>query len=99
MKEYIDRDLLIKGLECEQEDYEPFNRDMPFSRVMALVNDMQGITEAEIRAKAIDEFYDKAVNFEDYIEIVETKNGVQLYSGVDITKMIVKIAEQMKEVE
>ena len=43
---------------------------------------------------AIADFYDKAVNFEDYIEPVEI-HGVQLYSGVDITKMIMKIKKEL----
>ena len=44
--------------------------------------------------KAIYGFYDKAVNFEDYIEPVEIQ-GVQLYSGIDVTRMIVKVREEL----
>lgn len=48
--------------------------------------------------KAIDEFYDEILNFEDYIEPVDTSDfgAVLLYSGIDITNMIVKIKERMK---
>ena len=51
-----------------------------------------------IRNKAIDEFYDEVLNFEDYIEPSGTSEfgSVLLYSGKDITNMICKIAEQMK---
>lgn len=50
------------------------------------------------RAKAIDEFFDEILNFEDYIEPVGTSDfgAVLLYSGADITNMIVKIKEQLK---
>lgn len=52
---------------------------------------------AQGRNDAIDEFYDEVLNFEDYIEPVDTsENGaVLLYSGKDITDMIVKIKKQM----
>lgn len=47
--------------------------------------------------KAIDDFADKVMNFEDYIEPVCIYNGTnQLYSGKDISKMIKKIAEEMR---
>lgn len=48
--------------------------------------------------KAIDEFYDEILNFEDYIEPLDTSdNGLALlYSGADITDMIVKIKKQLK---
>ena len=48
--------------------------------------------------QAIDDFYDKVLNFEDYIEPLDTSdNGsVLLYSGKDITNMIVKIKEEIK---
>ena len=51
-----------------------------------------------IRNKAIDEFYDEVLNFEDYIEPSGTSEfgSVLLYSGKDITNMICKIAEQLK---
>ena len=51
--------------------------------------------------QAIDDFYDEVLNFEDYIEPLDTSdNGsVLLYSGKDMTNMIVKIKEQMKEGE
>lgn len=51
-----------------------------------------------IRNKAIDEFYDEVLNFEDYIEPIGTSEfgAVLLYSGKDITNMICKIAEQLK---
>lgn len=54
----------------------------------------------EERNKAIDEFYDEILNFEDYIEPVDTSDfgAVLLYSGIDITNMIVKIKEQLKEI-
>lgn len=54
-------------------------------------------TEAEIREKAHQEFYDKVLNFEDYIEPITEMNGVHLYSGRDITYMVRKMAEQLKE--
>lgn len=46
--------------------------------------------------KAIDDFYIKALNFEDYIDQIEEKEGVLLYSGRDITNMIVKIKRELK---
>lgn len=53
---------------------------------------------AEERNKTIEEFYDKVLNFEDYIEPLDTSEfgAVLLYSGKDITNMIVKIKEQLK---
>lgn len=52
-------------------------------------------------AKAISNFYDEVLNFEDYIEPKGTSEfgTVLLYSGKDITNMIVKIAEQLKGVQ
>ena len=50
----------------------------------------------KIREKAIDDFYDKVLNFEDYIEPVSIIDATQLYSGRDITKMIQKIVEEMR---
>lgn len=49
-----------------------------------------------IRESAIDEFSDKALNFEDYIEPVLESNGVLLYSGLDISHMIVDIQMELK---
>lgn len=46
--------------------------------------------------KAIDDFFDKALNFEDYIEPINEDNGTLVYSGKDITNMIVTIAEELK---
>ena len=48
--------------------------------------------------KGIDDFYDEVLNFEDYIEPLDTSKfgAVLLYSGVDITKMIYNIKEQLK---
>lgn len=56
---------------------------------------------ANIREQAITEFYDKVLNFEDYIEPKGTSEfgAVLLYSGKDITNMIVKIAEEMRGAE
>lgn len=47
--------------------------------------------------QAIDDFYDKALNFEDYIEPKGTSEfgAVLLYSGSDITKMIRKIKDEL----
>lgn len=52
-----------------------------------------------VRTKVIDEFYEEILNFEDYIEPIDTSEfgAVLLYSGKDITNMIVKIKEQLKE--
>ena len=52
-----------------------------------------------VRTKVIDEFYGEILNFEDYIEPIDTSKfgAVLLYSGKDITNMIVKIKEQLKE--
>ena len=44
--------------------------------------------------KGIQDFYDKVLNFEDYIEPREY-SGVLLYSGKDITDMIVKIKNEL----
>lgn len=75
-----------------------------FSRYEVLDNAIQKLAkyeneEQEIRNKAIDEFYDKVLNFEDYIEPLDTSEfgAVLLYSGKDITNMIVEIAKEMKE--
>lgn len=48
--------------------------------------------------KAIDDFYDKVLNFEDYIEPIDTSEfgAVLLYSGADITRMIYDIKKQLK---
>lgn len=47
--------------------------------------------------QAIDDFYDKVLNFEDYIEPISIYNGgtLQLYSGKDITTMIKKIKDEL----
>ena len=52
-----------------------------------------------IRNNAIDEFYDKVLNFEDYIDPVDDDNGILLYSGSDITKMIVNIANELRSIK
>ena len=51
----------------------------------------------EIRRKAIQDFYDKILNFEDYMEPIDLKEGsdLQLYSGKDITEIIVKIKNEL----
>ena len=51
---------------------------------------------AEIKSynKAIQDFYDKVLNFEDYIEPKEYSD-VLLYSGKDITNMIVQIKNEL----
>ena len=46
--------------------------------------------------KAIQDFFDKAFNFEDYIKPYAEQNGVQLYSGKDITKMILAIRDELR---
>ena len=53
--------------------------------------------EKKIRNDAIQDFYDEILNFEDYIEPINTTEfgEVLLYSGKDITKMIVKIKEEL----
>lgn len=65
---------------------------------MGIIEDSLKEYEKEIRAKAIDEFYNEVLNFEDYIEPSGTSEfgSVLLYSNKDITNMICKIAEQMK---
>lgn len=47
--------------------------------------------------KAIQDFYDKVLNFEDYIEPLDVSplGTVLLYSPYDIKKMIVKIKEEL----
>lgn len=56
--------------------------------------------KAEIRAEAIEEFYDKALNFEDYIEPLGTSSdGVFMYSGADITRMVVNIRKELMKGE
>lgn len=51
-------------------------------------------------AKAIEEFYDKALNFEDYIEPLGTSSdGVLMYSGADITRMVVNIRKELMKGE
>lgn len=67
-------------------------------RYHELLNELKSRpTEAEIRAKAIDDFYDKVLNFEDYIEPKAQIHAELMYSGRDITYMIRKIADQLKE--
>ena len=44
--------------------------------------------------RAIQDFYDKVLNFEDYIEPKEYSD-VLLYSGKDITNMIVRIKNEL----
>lgn len=53
--------------------------------------------EKKIRNDGIQDFYDKVLNFEDYIQPISTYNGgdLQLYSGKDISKMIVKIKNEL----
>jgi len=60
-----------------------------------IVDEYRAIEE-ELRASVIDEFYDEVLNFEDYIEPIEERNGVLLYSGRDITNMIADIKRKMK---
>lgn len=66
----------------------------------ALIKKLDG-HDTENRAKAIDEFYNKVLNFEDYIDPVDESNlgSGLLYSEKDITNMIVKIAEEMRGAE
>lgn len=45
--------------------------------------------------KAIQDFYDKVLNFEDYIQPCDECDGMLLYSGKDITNMIVTIKEEL----
>lgn len=45
--------------------------------------------------QGIQNFYDKALNFEDYIEPYDVDNEKLLYSGCDITNMIVKIKKEL----
>lgn len=56
---------------------------------------------AEIRNKTIEEFRSEAINFEDYIEPINESpcGAILMYSGYDITKMIMKISEKLKEVQ
>ena len=53
--------------------------------------------DREIYNKAIDDFFDEALYFENYIEPIDTSEfgTVLLYSGVDISNMIVKIKEEL----
>lgn len=45
--------------------------------------------------KAIQDFYDKILNFEDYIEAEDIDGSCLLYAGKDITNMIVKIKNEL----
>ena len=49
--------------------------------------------------KAAQDFYDKALNFEDYIEPISIYNGgtLQVYSGRDISNMVVKIKNELND--
>lgn len=40
-------------------------------------------------------FYEKALNFEDYIEPVNEEYGTNLYDGKDITRMIINIYTEL----
>ena len=46
--------------------------------------------------QGIQDFYDKVLNFEDYIEPFDFDNEKLLYSGYDITNMIVKIKKELQ---
>ena len=46
--------------------------------------------------QGIQDFYDKVLNFEDYIEHCGFDNERLLYSGYDITNMIVKIKKELQ---
>lgn len=45
--------------------------------------------------KAIQDFFVKALNFEDYIEPKDESNGELLYSGIDITNMVIAIKNEL----
>ena len=49
----------------------------------------------EAYKQAINDFYDKILNFEDYIDFVEENNGILLYSGVDFSETVVKIKNEL----
>ena len=53
------------------------------------------------RNKTIEEFRSEAINFEDYIEPINESpcGAILMYSGYDITKMIMKISEKLKGVQ
>lgn len=40
-------------------------------------------------------FYEKSLNFEDYIKPVSEENGTNLYDGKDITRMIINIYKEL----
>lgn len=100
----LTKDMNMQGF---QVDLEVENKNMPFATISFDKDELQKIVDKkvqeyeinaeQIRAKAIDEFYDEVLNFEDYIEPIDTfENGaILLYSGKDITDMIVKIKEQI----
>lgn len=45
--------------------------------------------------EAIQDFYDKVLNFEDYIKAEDIDGSCLLYAGRDITDMIVKIKNEL----
>lgn len=65
---------------------------------LAFIDDAPTIEAVPVveKNKIIDEFYDEVLNFEDYIEPITDDNGILLYSGCDITDMIVKIKKKLE---
>lgn len=66
--------------------------------LLRIINEQPTIEAVPVveRDKIIDEFYDEVLNFEDYIEPITDDNGILLYSGCDITDMIVKIKKKFE---
>ena len=75
-----------------------------YGSVMCTVNRMQVsqskadvLKQIDCKAynKAIHDFYNEVLNFEDYIEPKEEHNGELLYSGRDITQMVDRVLDKL----
>lgn len=109
VEELVKTQIREKVLNVELESYKEIGTIEAFKALkenQRKCEDCAGCTNwkcdcANIREQAITEFYDKVLNFEDYIEPKGTSEfgAVLLYSGKDITNMIVKIADEMRGAE
>ena len=68
------------------------------SGIESIVDDIEQIVtdlNDDGYSKGVQDFYDKVLNFENYIEPCGSNNETLLYSGRDITNMIVKIKKEL----
>lgn len=103
MKEYIDKSALIEEIWKNHKETEKYYdlcvdelKDV-YCGIVATIDEQPTITEAEIRAKAIDEFAERMKELFKYESAWGNTQYRQRFA-IDISK-IDEIAEQMKEVE